>query len=92
MGRPKKQPQEPIAFNPELIQSYVNQLFTLENEIRTVREGIKDLKDQYKDQVDLKLVSSVIRLVKAQLKINVSDETSQQLQDVVMDKINMVVS
>lgn len=89
MGRPKKEKKD-IPFDAALVESYIKQLFILENEKRVVSESISDLKDQYKEQVDLKLVANVIKIVKAQLKVTVSDETQQQLQEVVMDKINMI--
>ncbi|MDP3986759.1 MAG: hypothetical protein Q8P81_00865 [Nanoarchaeota archaeon] len=87
-GRPRK---EPVAFDPEQVKSYIQRLFLVEQEIKTLREGKSDLKEEFKDKVDMKLVSNVIRLVKAQLRITVSEETKGQLEQLILDKINMVV-
>lgn len=87
MARPKKE----IPYDEETVKEFVRRFFTLEQEIRTLRLDKKDLKDEFKDKVDLKLVASVIRLVKAQIKLTASPETVQDLEALIRDKIGMLV-
>jgi uncharacterized protein (UPF0335 family) len=87
VGRPKKE----ISFDPEEVKKYVVRLFTLDQEVRGLRESKKDLKDEFKGKVDMKLVSNIIRLVKAQLKLTVSPETVEQLENIVKDNIGKVL-
>jgi hypothetical protein len=87
VGRPKKE----IAFDPEVVKEYITRLFTIIQEIRGLQESKKDLNDEFKDKVNMKLVNNVIRLLKAQLKMTASPETVEELSDIIKDKINMVI-
>lgn len=87
-GRPRK---EPPPFDPEVAKEYIERFFTVVREVKVLQDDKKQLKEEFKDKLDLKLVGAVIRLVKASLKVNASDETKQDLEDLILDKINMVV-
>jgi uncharacterized protein (UPF0335 family) len=87
-GRPKN---EPIAYDEEKVKEYITRWFTIEQEIKGLRESKGDLKDEYSKTVDQKLVANVVRLVKAQLKMSASPETVEGLSDLIRDKINMVI-
>ena len=86
-GRPKKE----IAFDADVVTSFIERLFNIEKEIKTLKQDKEELKEEFKDKVDMKLVANVIRLVKLQLKMPVSEETVSQLEEVIKDKINMVL-
>lgn len=86
-GRPKKL----VSHDPEMVKLYVERLFHILGEIKTLQEAKKELKEEYEDQVDMKLVASIIRLVKAEMKIDSSPETVSEISDIIKDKINMVM-
>ena len=88
MGRPKN---EAVAYDAEAVKEYVLKWFTIEQEIKSLREEKSGLKDEYKGKVDLKLVSNVVRLVKAQLKLEASDSTVDDLSELVKEKIGMIL-
>lgn len=80
-----------IPYDEEVVKEYIERLFTIEQEVRTLRLDKKELKEEFKSKVDMKLVSSVIRLVKSQFKLTASEETVQDLVNLVKEKINMVI-
>lgn len=91
VGRPKKD----IPFDPEAVKEYVEKHFAIEREIKVLREDKGQLKENYKDKVDMKIVDSIVQLVKKELKLkefNCSDETKNEIAEIIKDKINMVVS
>jgi len=75
----------------EKVKEYVERLFNIEAEIIELRDQRKDLKEEFKKTVDLKLVGAVIKLVKAKLAIEASDDTVEEVEDVVVDKINKIL-
>jgi len=75
----------------EKVKEYVERLFNIEAEIIELRDQRKDLKEEFKKSVDLKLIGAVVRLVKAKLAIDASDDTVEEVEDVVVDKINKIV-
>jgi hypothetical protein len=79
------------SFDPESTTTYVKRYFEIEVEIAGLREAKKDLKDEFKKTVDLKLVGNVIRLVKAQMKLDASPETLDQLEKIISEKIGSVI-
>lgn len=87
MARPKTE----VSYDVEAVKEYVNKYFMLENEIRGLREEKKNLSDEFKGKVDLKLVTNVIRLVKAQLKMTASEETVEELSNIIKEKIGAVL-
>ena len=89
-GRPRK---PPIAYDAEAVEQFVKRLFMLEQEITSLRESKKELKEEYKSKVNPKLVGQIIRLVKLQVDLSgqmASPETIQEIADMVKDKIGMV--
>lgn len=90
-GRPKKD----VPFDEEKVKEYISRLFLLEQEIKTLREDKSALKDEFKEQVDMKLVSKIIGLVKAETRLrlmsNSSDQTNNDIAEIIKDKINMVM-
>ncbi len=87
-GRPKN---EPVAYDEATVKEFVTKWFTIEQEIKGLREAKGDLKNEYKEKVDMKLVANVVRLVRARLKMNCSEETVTSLADLIRDKIGMVM-
>jgi len=75
----------------EKVKEYVERLFNIEAEIIELRDQRKDLKEEFKKSVDLKLIGAVVRLVKAKLAIEASDDTVEEVEDVVVDKINKIL-
>lgn len=90
MARPKKVKKD-IPFDIEEVKSYITRLFEIEKEIKVLRLDKSDLKDEFKNKVDMKLVASVVRLVKAELKLKASPETVQDLSELIKDKIGVLV-
>lgn len=87
MSRPKK---EAPAFDPEVAKEFISRYFSVEREIKVLREDKKELKSEFKEKLDIKLISNMIRYIKAQLRLNVSDETKEELETLILDKINMI--
>jgi len=87
VGRPKRD----IPYDEEVVKQYVERFFSIQREIKVLQEDKKQLSEEFCDRVDMKLVANVIRLVKAQLKLTASPETVNDLQEIIKDKINMVV-
>jgi hypothetical protein len=83
--------QEEGGHDLEKVKEYVERLFNLEQEMIELRDQRKDLKEEYKKKVDLKLVGAIVRLVKAKLSIESSSETAEEIEEVVTDKINKIM-
>lgn len=90
MGRPRKEKKE-IPYDEEVVKEYITRLFNIEKELRVLRLDKKDLRDEFKGKIDFKLLSGVVRLVKAKLKLSASEETIQEISDIVKDKIGSLV-
>jgi len=90
-GRPRN---PPIAYDPEAVDEFIKRLFTIENEINTLREDKKELKDEFKSKVNAKLIGQIVRLVKLQIDLNsamASPETIDEIAEKVRDKVGMVL-
>lgn len=90
-GRPRK---EPVAYDPEAVKEFVERYFSVEREIKVLQEDKKQLKEEFKDKINHKLLAKVIRLVKAKVALeqeNSSPDTVEEIEDLVKDKVNMVV-
>jgi len=90
-GRPRK---EPVAYDPEATKEFVKRLFEILREMHVLREDVKQLKEEFKDKINQKLISKVIRLVKAKVALSVeetSEQTVTEIEELVSDKINMVI-
>ena len=89
-GRPKKD----IPYDPEANKEFIKRFFTLQNEILGLKEDQKHLKEEFKDKINQKLMNQVIKLVKIELQLkqlDASDQTIEELKEIVVDKINMVM-
>jgi len=88
-----KMSKKEIAFDETLVKDYVERLFRIENEIATLNEDKKELNEEFKSKVDLKLVGSAIKLIKLELKLNKTSETTlEEVKNIVLDKINIIMS
>jgi predicted transcriptional regulator len=90
-GRPRK---EPVAYDPEQVKDFIKRFFEIQREINVLKEDIKQLKEEFKDKIDHKLIGKVIRLVKAKLALSVeeaSPNTVEEVEELVTDKINITV-
>ena len=90
-GRPRK---EPIAYDPDAVKEFVSRYFEIEREVKVLQGDKKELKEEFKDKINQKLISKIIRLVKVKVALeeeNASPETVSEVEDVVLDKISMVV-
>lgn len=79
------------AHDFEAMKEYVNRFFTIQQEIKGLRDDVKDLKDEYKKRVDMKLVANVIKLVKAEIALNSCEQSIDETKDIILDKIGMLV-
>lgn len=87
-GRPRK---DPPSYDPEAIKEYIEKYFNLEQEVKVLQEDKKQLKEEYSDKVNMKQVSAIIRLIKAEMQIECSEETKQEIGDIIKEKIGMVL-
>lgn len=91
-GRP---PKGPIAYDADAVKSFITRLFEVEREILVLREDKKQLKEEFKDKIDFKLIGRIIQLVKAQVKLalesNTSEQTIEEIGDMVKDNLNKVM-
>ena len=80
------------AVDLEAVREFIERLFTLEQEVIGLREDRKVLKAEYKERIPMKMVSNIIKIVKAKLAIeNASLETIEEVEDIVKDKIGMII-
>lgn len=63
----------------QLIAEYLKREAALDAEIETLREAKKDLKEEFKDQIDLKVLAKAQRVVKARRSVEDKDEDTFQL-------------
>ncbi len=78
----------------EATKEFVERLFSVEQEIATLRDDQKALKAEFKEKLNTKLINNLIRLVKAEVMVtrtNTSPETIEELKEVILDKINKIV-
>ena len=64
------------------------------SELRVLREDKKELNDEFKGKINQKMISKIVRLVKIKLDLDdlkASPETIEEIEDLVKEKINMVV-
>ena len=81
-----------IAFDETKVKEYIQRLFTIEQEMQTLRDDKRYLKDELKNKVDIPLVNKIISLVKSDIKISASPDTKEEVKGLVRDKIGMVVN
>lgn len=90
-GRPKKQP---ISYDAEAVKEFTKRFFEIEREKKVLQEDKIELKEEFKNKIDHKLLGKVIRLVKAKVALeeeDTSDNTLEEIEKIVRDKVNMVI-
>jgi len=72
----------------EVVHELVEKVLELEHEIKTLQETRKDVLDEYKDRVDLKVFNAALRIARIKAKLaTTSDESLDEVLDAVEDKI-----
>jgi uncharacterized protein (UPF0335 family) len=72
----------------EVVHELVEKVLELEHEIKTLQETRKDVLDEYKDRVDLKVFNAALRIARIKAKLaSTSDESLDEVLDAVEDKI-----
>jgi uncharacterized protein (UPF0335 family) len=90
-GRPRK---EPPAFDPDVTKEFIDRLFTIEREVKVLQEDKKQLKEEFKDKINQKLIAKIVRLVKLKVSLEeegASPDTLSEVEELVLDKISMIV-
>jgi len=90
-GRPRK---EPVPYDPEAVKEFVQRFFEIQREINVLKQDVIELKDEYKNLINHKLISKVMRLVKIKLALSTEDaspDTIEDIEEMVSEKVNMVV-
>jgi uncharacterized protein (UPF0335 family) len=60
----------------------------LEHEIKTLQENRKEILDEYKDKIDLKVFNAALKIARIKAKLaQTSDESLDEVLDAVEDKI-----
>lgn len=74
--------------NKQIIHELVEKVIDLEHEIKTLQETRKDVLDEYKDKVDLKVFNAALKIARIKSKLaQTSDESLDEVLDAVEDKI-----
>lgn len=77
-----------IASNKEIIHELVEKVLDMEHEIKTLQENRKDILDEYKDRVDLKVFNAALKIARIKAKLaQTSEESLDEVLDAVEDKI-----
>ena len=76
------------ASNKEIIHELVEKVLDMEHEIKTLQENRKDILDEYKDRVDLKVFNAALKIARIKAKLaQTSEESLDEVLDAVEDKI-----
>lgn len=76
------------TMNKEIIHELVEKVIDLEHEIKTLQETRKDVLDEYKDKVDLKVFNAALKIARIKAKLaQTSDESLDEVLTAVEDKI-----
>ena len=74
--------------NKSIIHNLVEEVLSIENEIKTLQESKKDVLDAYKDKLDIKVFNAAMRIARIKAKLtDTSDETLDEVLTSVEDKI-----
>lgn len=72
----------------EVVHELVEKVLEMEHEIKLLQESRKELLDEYKDRVDLKVFNAALRIARIKAKLAAtSDESLDDVLDAVEDKI-----
>jgi hypothetical protein len=64
----------------ELIAEFVKRFQTLEDESEIIKQGKKDLKEEFKEKIDLKTLDKVIRVLKIRVKVEHQDTFDSMME------------
>ena len=72
----------------EIIHELVEKILDMEHEIKTLQENRKEVLDEYKDKIDLKVFNAAMKIARIKAKLaQTSDESLDEILDAVEDKI-----
>ena len=72
----------------EIIHELVEKVLDMEHEIKTLQENRKEILDEYRDKIDLKVFNAALKIARIKAKLaQTSDETLDAVLDAVEDKI-----
>jgi len=72
----------------EVVHELVEKVLEMEHEIKTLQESRKEILDEYKDRIDLKVFNAALRIARIKAKLAAtSDESLDEVLDAVEDKI-----
>jgi len=72
----------------EIIHELVEKVLDMEHEIKTLQENRKEILDEYKDKIDLKVFNAALKIARIKAKLaQTSDESLDAVLDAVEDKI-----
>lgn len=72
----------------ETIHELVEKVLDMEHEIKTLQENRKEILDEYKDKIDLKVFNAALKIARIKAKLaQTSDESLDEVLDAVEDKI-----
>jgi uncharacterized protein (UPF0335 family) len=80
------------AFDLEKIKSFLERLFALESDIKMLQSYRRQLLKDFKDQIDVKMVMQIVRLVKVKSQLECSEFVMKQLEGVVESKIDKLIT
>ena len=74
----------------EYVVEYVKRLMNIENEIDDLKEAKKDLKDEFKDKIDMSVVAQVLRTINILKKVS-ARSTYDNILDILEKEMNISV-
>lgn len=93
---PKKAPPKNIKdgkTTQELVEEYLKRETALDEQIEELRAAKKDLKEEFKDRIDLKVLAKAQRVMKARASVEVQEEESfQQMLDLMNADLELRVA
>jgi len=92
---PKKAPQDikDGKTTEQLVEEYLKREAVIDQQIDDMRSAKKDLKEEFKDRIDLKVLAKAQRVVKARLAVeDKEEETFQQMLDLMNADLQLRVA
>jgi phage protein D len=86
--------QKETGFDPAVAKEFLERYFTTAQEAKALQRDLKDLREEYKNKLNMKLITRIVKLVKAKLDVDKSQasiDTIQVLEDLVRDQIGKIV-
>jgi hypothetical protein len=85
-------PPKEIPFDPEVTEEFIIRLINLKREEQITRTSIRELKEDFKGAVDIKLVTHSISIVRKEEKLTATDETRSSIKDLVKNHIGKLAT